>query len=161
MNLYAYNTTSCQLPYRQQNLHTWYCAGIVHLDIRPANIFITSDSFLRDYRQSSSVDKSFQLEGVSTINSKKLEIVQRILSGEYLLKLGDFGHCSLIEDGSRDIIIEGEIKYCAKELICGSSPFDLTKADVFSLGASLYELCLGKSLASSGEHASEDWHALR
>lgn len=38
-----------------------------------------------------------------------------------------------------------------------TNTLDLTKADIFSLGASLLEMCLGRKLCSSGE----EWRSLR
>jgi hypothetical protein len=43
---------------------------------------------------------------------------------------------------------EGESRYCARELLNNleNKPIDPCKADIFSLGATLYELCLGREL---------------
>jgi hypothetical protein len=38
---------------------------------------------------------------------------------------------------------------------------DVTRCDVFSLGASVYELCLGRFLGAEGEEGSAEWHAIR
>ena len=51
----------------------------------------------------------------------------------------------------------GENRYFAKELFNNDfSRIDLTKADMFSLGASIYELCLGKFLNSSDPTSIRD-----
>ena len=45
-----------------------------------------------------------------------------------------------------------------------AKPLDLTKADIFSLGASVYELCKGSPLAGDGDTDENDlseWHELR
>jgi wee1-like protein kinase len=65
----------------------------------------------------------------------------------------------LFERGSLD---EGENRYCPRELInSDADSLDLTKADMFSLGASVYELCLGRFLGSSGEEEMVEWHSIR
>ena len=105
---------------------------MVHLDLRPANIFLTSIHEYIDY----------------TLNNNKLslnQIIDGILCHNYYIQIGDFGHCCNIND-SLNIIIEGEINYCPKELIESNGPFDLIKCDIFSFGITIYELSLGKSL---------------
>ena len=77
------------------------------------------------------------------------DIEPKLVSGVWKLKLGDFGHCCRI-DGWTSYEEEGDTRYCASELISGSSP-DLQAADVFSLGASVYELCTGVPLPDSGD----------
>lgn len=38
---------------------------------------------------------------------------------------------------------------------------DVTRCDVFSLGASVYELCLGRFLGADGEQGIAEWHSIR
>lgn len=87
---------------------------MVHLDIKPDNIFIKDDQF----------------------------------------KLGDFGLASK-STGNKDVE-EGDARYMSKELLTGDKD-DLTKCDVFSLGATMYEICLGRPLPPSGDQ----WHSIR
>mmetsp|Transcript_20146 Transcript_20146/g.33697 ORF Transcript_20146/g.33697 Transcript_20146/m.33697 type:complete len:304 (-) Transcript_20146:20-931(-) len=84
-------------------------------------------------------------------------LVQR----KYVMKLGDFGHCCMRQD--RHLIQEGETRYCARELINleDLKELDPAAADMFSLGASVYELCLGRPLGSDGEAGMHEWHNLR
>lgn len=57
---------------------------------------------------------------------------------------------------------EGESRYCAAELISAdSSTLDFAKADMFSLGASLYELCTGEPLSAGSQEDSSQWLDLR
>ena len=61
----------------------------------------------------------------------------------YVMKLGDFGHCCRFDE--RHEVEEGATRYCAGELIKREGgAVDLYKADIFSLGALVYELCLGE-----------------
>lgn len=105
---------------------------IVHLDIKPDNIFVN----LRDTD---------------------------------VYKLGDFGLVARSNDGD---VVEGDSRYMSKELLedddlifaaraegRGPAKKDLTKCDIFSLGATTYEICRGegKPLPPNGP----EWHALR
>lgn len=87
---------------------------MVHLDIKPENIFLKTDQF----------------------------------------KLGDFGLVSKITNN--DDVEEGDSRYMSMELLSGNHK-DLTKSDIFSLGATMYEICLGRTLPSDGE----EWQNIR
>jgi serine/threonine protein kinase len=70
-------------------------------------------------------------------------------------KLGDFGLVSKI--AYHNDVEEGDSRYMSMELLSGDHG-DLTKSDIFSLGISLFEVCLdGKPLPSNGD----EWQALR
>eukprot|EP00814_Leptocylindrus_danicus_P019766 CAMPEP_0116039804 /NCGR_PEP_ID=MMETSP0321-20121206/23877_1 /TAXON_ID=163516 /ORGANISM="Leptocylindrus danicus var. danicus, Strain B650" /LENGTH=592 /DNA_ID=CAMNT_0003519289 /DNA_START=14 /DNA_END=1792 /DNA_ORIENTATION=- len=88
--------------------------NMVHLDIKPENIFVKNDQF----------------------------------------KLGDFGLAN--QSTTQDEIEEGDSRYMSKELLSGDHS-DLTKSDIFSLGATMYEICLGRSLPANGT----EWQAIR
>ena len=51
---------------------------------------------------------------------------------------------------------EGDSRYMSKELLSGDHE-DLTKSDIFSLGATMYEICLGRPLPADGP----EWQAIR
>ena len=89
-------------------------SGMIHLDIKPDNIFIKNDQY----------------------------------------KLGDFGLVSKIEN--HDDVEEGDSRYMSMELLSGDLE-DLTKSDIFSLGATLYEICLGRGLPENGQ----EWQDIR
>jgi wee1-like protein kinase len=114
--------------------------GMVHLDIKPENIFVKNDQF----------------------------------------KLGDFGLVSKTSNNSD--VEEGDSRYMSLELLGGDHP-DLTKvrfafhlfgrfccfqiltkqslshrqSDIFSFGATMYEICLGQQLPMEGQ----EWQAIR
>jgi wee1-like protein kinase len=79
---------------------------------------------------------------------------QNILVKNDQYKLGDFGlvtKSSALNDAE-----EGDSRYMSMEVLSGDST-DLTKSDIFSLGATLYELCLGRPLPMNGD----EWQELR
>jgi tRNA A-37 threonylcarbamoyl transferase component Bud32 len=105
---------------------------MVHLDIKPENIFIRNDQY----------------------------------------KLGDFGLVSKItrvydqeadnvryQPAATNDVEEGDSRYMSRELLTdgGTTSLDLTKCDIFSLGATLYEICSGQPLPPNGP----EWHTLR
>lgn len=87
---------------------------MVHLDIKPENIFVKNDQF----------------------------------------KLGDFGLVTKTSNGGD--VEEGDSRYMSMELLSGDHQ-DLTKSDIFSLGATMYEICLGRPLPLDGQ----EWQDLR
>lgn len=91
-------------------------SGMIHLDIKPENIFIKN--------------------------------------GQY--KLGDFGLVSKIEN--HEDVEEGDSRYMSLELLRGELD-DLTKSDIYSLGVTMYEICLGRSekLPENGQ----EWQDIR
>lgn len=82
-------------------------SNMVHLDIKPDNIFIKNDQY----------------------------------------KLGDFGLVTKLSS-SQDVE-EGDSRYMSMELLSGDKT-DLRKSDIFSLGATLYEICLRRNLPMNG-----------
>jgi serine/threonine protein kinase len=88
--------------------------NMVHLDIKPENIFLKNDQF----------------------------------------KLGDFG---LVAKISYDKDVEeGDSRYMSMELLSGDHN-NLTKSDIFSLGATMYEIGLGRPLPMNGP----EWQTMR
>ncbi len=87
------------------------------------------------------------------------KLIRMIINKDCRVKLGDFGLvCRADQQGE---IEEGESRYCAREVINGNGPIDLQCADIFSLGASVYEIVLGRQLGAGGDHGSEEWHQIR
>jgi len=109
---------------------------MVHLDIKPENIFIRNDLYkLGDFGLVSKVTRA------SSTGQKHLEQQQH----QSLRYQNDFE--------------EGDSRYMSRELLThDGASLDLTKCDIFSLGATMYEICSGgASLPPNGP----EWHALR
>lgn len=124
--------------------------GFVHLDLRPANIFIKQ---IEPLNLTNHVDCS-DLKYIRDIFENAL------LQGKYTLRIGDFGHSKHIQDNN--IIMEGDSRYCPRELInCDNNTIDLMKCDMFSLGMTIYELCLGHCLTCNGDEDMTEWHHIR
>jgi len=93
--------------------------GMVHLDIKPENIFVKNNQY----------------------------------------KLGDFGlvaKSSVRARGVEGDVDEGDSRYMCLDLLQGNHQ-DLTKCDIFSLGATMYEITLGRALPAHGE----EWQEIR
>lgn len=78
-----------------------------------------------------------------------------------MFKLGDFGTATLRDEinaktGEAMDVEEGDSRYMPRDLLEGT-PDDLTKCDIFSLGMSLYETCIGRPLPICGQ----GWQDLR
>ena len=109
------------------------------MDIKPSNILITSDT--QKYAKYS-----------------RVALIEQLLSDRMTLRLSDFGLCCPADE---IFITEGDSKYCSYELIGGTGPFDLTKADTFSLGLTLYELMMGRTLTVGDAESGDELSSVR
>jgi len=82
-----------------------------------------------------------------------------LISPTWNFKLGDFGHTvKLSEENGKPIypVRDGDVRYISKEVLKEDYD-DLPKSDIYSLGASVYELARGKPLPLKGK----EWGDLR
>jgi hypothetical protein len=74
---------------------------MAHMDLRPANVFLTTSIDCTEDR--------YQFPDFSSLASEhefiRSTVEGRILQRQYVLKLGDFGHCSRIDEPG--LAIEG------------------------------------------------------
>jgi wee1-like protein kinase len=102
---------------------------LVHLDVKPENMFIATG-------------------GPAPV----------VDAGASVYKLGDLGLISAVSDVNS--FEDGDSRYLPTELLnadATTSSVDLTRADVFSLGASIYELARRRPLPAR----DAEWHEIR
>jgi len=103
----------------------------VHLDIKPGNLFV-----------SSAVPPKLQSGGE--------EVLER---SHFVFKIGDFGLMTRVDEPK---VEDGDSRYLAKEIL-NEDHTHLAKADIFSLGLSIFELASKTELPKNGD----EWHQLR
>lgn len=98
------------------------------------------------------------LKGLSFIHNQDMVHLDikpdNILVHNNIFKIGDLGFAAV--GSSTSFVSEGDSRYMAPELL-DEDYNDLTKADIFSLGAMCYELIIRKPLPQTGD----EWSAIR
>jgi wee1-like protein kinase len=108
---------------------------LVHMDIKPGNIFISRDKRLYTLHDDSADDGPVSTEE------------------EITYKIGDLGHVTSV---SNPQVEEGDCRYLPCEILQENFSH-LAKADIFALGLTMYETAGGGPLPKNGE----EWHNIR
>jgi len=126
-----------------EGLKCLHAANVVHLDIKPANILVKNGTYkLGDYGH---VAKA----RTETEDGSEMPIRDSNLDEEDVEQMRAANTVVLDPD-------EGDVRYMPRERLYPNREH-LTKADIFSLAASIYEMFLQRSLPRNGD----EWHALR
>ena len=125
---------------------------MAHLDIKPDNILI-SLNLSNPERTNMTIDSGAESDDPCAL-MKKMELKEAQAS-EITYKIGDLGHTRHIK--SKKEIDIGDCRYLAPELLHSWNPDTsaVQKADIFSLGCSIFEAASLKPLPKEGSFYAE------
>ncbi|XP_052867400.1 wee1-like protein kinase [Anopheles cruzii] len=123
---------------------------LVHMDLKAGNIFLSKTPL-----RAAGCSMGSYVSAATDYADDGFEDVYDDLENEFLVtyKIGDLGHVTSMNDPQ---VEEGDCRYMAREILHEDNS-NLAKADIFSLGITLYEAGGGGPLPKNGT----GWHQLR
>jgi WD40 repeat protein/serine/threonine protein kinase/tetratricopeptide (TPR) repeat protein len=133
---------ACLVETLARAMHYAHSRGIVHRDLKPANILLQEHETTKDSKDTNAEDR----EKETAYGSASFPVF-RVFRGSFTPKITDFGLAKHLDDGSgqtRTGMVMGTPSYMAPEQADGRSKGVGPGADVYALGAILYEMLTGR-----------------